>query len=95
MMRFTRRQNIWIGFLGGFLVLANAGCVGDSEEKRSRTTEPAPNFVRCTEPRPQACTMIYLPVCATSRDGTMRTYASDCVACSDPDVVGYRPDPCE
>jgi hypothetical protein len=56
--------------------------------------------VACTDPRPQVCTMIYAPVCAT-RDTGVRcitapcpseekvTKSSDCNACSDPKVISY------
>jgi hypothetical protein len=95
MLRFIRQQNIRIVILWGALVSVDGGCAADPEKQKSQTTEPPPDLVQCMEPRPQICTMIYLPVCATLRDGTTRTYASDCVACSDPNVVGYRPNQCE
>jgi hypothetical protein len=56
--------------------------------------------VTCTDPRPQVCTMIYDPVCAT-RDTGVRcittpcpsseqvTKSSSCNACSDPKVISY------
>ena len=56
--------------------------------------------VMCTDPRPQVCTAIYAPVCAT-RDTGVRcvttpcpsseqvTKASSCSACSDPKVISY------
>ena len=62
------------------------------------TTKNEP--VMCKEPRPQVCTMIYQPVCAT-RDTGVRcirapcpseekvTKSSDCNACSDPKVISY------
>jgi hypothetical protein len=57
---------------------------------------PTPaDLIRCTQPRPQICTREYVPVCATLKDHSEATYATGCTACSDPDVVGYRPDPCE
>lgn len=61
--------------------------------------------VMCKEPRPQVCTMIYQPVCAT-RDTGVRcikapcpseeklTRSSDCNACSDPKVISYVPGEC-
>ena len=45
----------------------------------------------CRDPRPQICTAIYDPVCAY-RPGqklSPSTYASDCSACADPEVIGY------
>jgi hypothetical protein len=56
--------------------------------------------VMCKEPRPEVCTMIYQPVCAT-RDTGVRcirapcpseeqvTKSSSCNACSDPKVISY------
>ena len=41
----------------------------------------------CVDPRPQMCTMIYLPVCGKLKEGADKTYASQCVACSDLAVV--------
>jgi hypothetical protein len=52
-------------------------------------------FTQCTEPRPQMCTREYRPVCATLNDGTQKTYANGCTACSDPKVKGHFPGPCE
>jgi hypothetical protein len=56
--------------------------------------------VMCTNPRPQICTAIYLPVCATVDTGVrcvttpcpsteLKTMASDCSACSDAKVISY------
>ena len=45
---------------------------------------PAPAAqVTCTEPRPQACTRDYRPVCGTKRDGARQTYGNGCSACAD------------
>ncbi len=49
----------------------------------------------CIEPRPQICTMQYMPVCATLGDGSTKTYATDCSACSDAKVVSYSADACK
>ena len=60
----------------------------------------------CAEPRPQACTREYRPVCA-DRDTGVRcvttpcpsmervTYPNACSACADPKVVTHTPGPCE
>ena len=56
--------------------------------------------VVCTEPRPQVCTQIYAPVCATRDTGVrcikapcpseeLVTKSSACNACSDPKVYSY------
>lgn len=53
------------------------------------------SLVQCVEPRPQMCTREYRPVCATLADGKTETYSTGCTACSDSNVVGYRPGACE
>lgn len=56
--------------------------------------------IACTEPRPQACTMDYRPVCATRDTGIrcvttpcpsseQKTFGNACSACSDPKVSQY------
>jgi len=49
----------------------------------------------CKEPRPEICTMEYLPVCGLSSDEFDKTYASACTACSNPQVNGYRKGACK
>ena len=51
--------------------------------------------VECNDPRPQICTMIYLPVCGLDNAGESKTYSSGCNACSHPEVVGYNNNACE
>lgn len=56
------------------------------------------DLTRCTEPRPEICTMDYTPVCGLQRvSGTeqWKTYSNACTACSDSSVTGYRKDACE
>ena len=48
----------------------------------------------CTEPRPQACTMDYRPVCALHRDGRWHTAGNACSACGDATVLGWRQGEC-
>ena len=48
----------------------------------------------CPEERSQICTREYNPVCATMRDGSVKTYSTGCTSCSDPSVVGYRMGEC-
>ena len=50
----------------------------------------SPDFEsQCTEPRPQMCTMNYLPVCGLQTDKTSKTYSNACSACSDSKVIAY------
>jgi len=49
----------------------------------------------CPEPRPELCTMNYLPVCAQRKDGTFKSYANGCTSCTDTEVTGYRNGECK
>lgn len=62
----------------------------------STASEPA-SFpaTACTDPRPQVCTMIYMPVCAVREDASRETLASACNACADATVSGYSDGPCD
>ena len=68
------------------------------------TTPPVPTA--CTDPRPQACTMDYRPVCATRDTGVrcitapcpsseQKTFSNACTACSDPKVSQHVPGECK
>ncbi|MCK4840009.1 MAG: hypothetical protein KAS94_14490 [Desulfobulbaceae bacterium] len=86
-----------------FLAIASTSCAGTIPEKVPAVTNAA---VACTDPRPQICTQDYTPVCAT-RDTGIRcvttpcpatediTYSNGCSACSDKNVISYRPGSCE
>lgn len=50
--------------------------------------------VICRDPRPQACTMEYDPVCGERKDSTSKTYSNGCQACSDSQVIHYRNGEC-
>lgn len=57
--------------------------------------QPQTNTVtQCTEPRPQVCTMEYVPTCATLLAGGQKEYASACNACADDAVAGFVAGPC-
>lgn len=72
-----------------------AGCATTAEEQNNINNEPgALDLILCEEPRPQICTREYDPVCATLKDGTSKTAATDCTSCSDPAVVGYSKGAC-
>ncbi len=51
--------------------------------------------VVCKDPRPEVCTMEYVPVCGILSDKSEKTYASACTACSHEEVSGYRKDACK
>lgn len=48
----------------------------------------------CEDPRPQACTMDYTPVCATLQAGSIKTYSNGCSACADANVNSWVADAC-
>jgi hypothetical protein len=63
------------------------------------------NYVQCEDPRPEACTREYMPVCANVDTGIrcirapcpsaeQKTYSNKCEACADPKVNGYVPGAC-
>jgi len=64
-------------------------------ELQAHGSENEQKMVSCTEPRPQVCNQDYRPVCAVRQDGSYKTYANGCSACSDPEVTGYRDGECE
>ncbi|KGE04472.1 hypothetical protein [Pseudohaliea rubra] len=72
------------------LALALGGCAAP------RDPAPASDPVTaCTEPRPQVCTMVYDPVCATLYAGGRADYASPCNACADDAVAAWERGSCE
>ena len=79
----------------GIVVLLQVAESTDTKPQPAQTTESDLDVVQCTEPRPQICTQEYVPVCASMKDGIKQTYPSGCVACSDANVVSYRPNQCE
>jgi len=68
-------------------------------------TDKVAVYIRCKNPRPEVCNQSYTPVCAT-RDTGIRcikapcpstkkvTYSNGCMACTDPEVIGYLDGTC-
>ena len=86
------RQSMTIFAVTAVCVATAAGCA-----KSPTHAEQADNrvgYVACTEPRPEACTMQYDPVCGEITDGRTKTYSNACSACSDPLVNGYSNGAC-
>ena len=48
----------------------------------------------CPEMRPEMCTMDYNPVCGSLTDGSLKTYANGCNACSDQNVNSFSQGGC-
>lgn len=64
------------------------------EEVRAQRDSDAPAV--CAPPRPEVCTMVYRPVCATLAGEMSQTqYSSPCNACADDRVIAYREGTCE
>ncbi|MEN8210210.1 MAG: hypothetical protein ABFR31_00710 [Thermodesulfobacteriota bacterium] len=68
----------------------NIGCVASSKSISSDNS-----YILCEDPRPELCTMDYVPVCGKLIDGSLKTYSNGCSACSDKKVIGYKPHPCQ
>jgi hypothetical protein len=45
---------------------------------------------RCSEPRPEICTMEYDPVDGLLDSGEWKSFPNACGACSNPEVIGYK-----
>jgi hypothetical protein len=78
--------------------ISSAG--GNPEESETAIKEDKSNIGGdtlevCPEPRPELCTMNYLPVCAQRKDGAFKSYANGCTSCTDTEVIGYRDGECE
>ena len=68
----------------------NIGCVASSNNISKDNS-----YILCEEPRPEICTMEYVPVCGKLIDGSLKTYSNGCNACSDKKVKGYKFGPCQ
>gem|GEM_PF-5827067 len=97
MMDLRKRQ-----FAHSIAVLASiAMLLCACEPKQQHTAELAypEGFVRCQQPRNQACPRHYRPVCAATPNehaATLwQTAANDCTACAGPTVEGYIEGPCQ
>jgi hypothetical protein len=84
------------------LLLAGCGAAAPEVGGASPSAMTArDDYVACTEPRPEICTMEYVPVCALRAtgiqcvtepcDGAFEriTRPNGCGACEDADVTGY------
>lgn len=62
----------------------------------SSNVKQADVLIACPpEPRPQVCTREYRPVCAVHHEGPDKTYATGCIACTNPEVTAYREGACK
>ena len=82
-MRFFRN------LMPGLVVLLSACATIAADEPTMAAAAQA-----CEEPRPQACTMDYRPVCASLADGGVKTYSNGCSACGDASVSSWTEGAC-
>ena len=52
-------------------------------------------YTACVEPRPDICTMNYMPVCGFRNNKESKTYSNACTACADSEVISYIAHACE
>ena len=78
-----------------FFLLAACSGTQQAAQVSSAETADGVNVVACSEPRPEMCAQIYLPVCGQHVDGTQQTYPNACDACAQASVTGYRDNRCE
>ena len=72
-----------------------AGIACAAPRQKTKDAAPEPPVTACAVPRPEACTMEYIPVCGHLYSGERKTYPNACSACADPDVSGRDPGACE
>lgn len=82
-----------------FLIICSCSNAQQDQSEASLKTE-------CTSPRPEMCTMEYVPVCADKHNGIQCikapcpdtdqvTFSNGCSACADLAVKSYQADACE
>lgn len=77
-----------------FALIFLSACAGNREYQPAVMEPTMLSMTECEAPRPQACTLIYDPVCGATKNGVRKTYASDCTACSDKNVTGFEKGAC-
>ena len=90
--RTKNKRNREQALIALFLLAVAAGCA--MSPPAAKSGDGADNFVACQEPRPEICTMDYVPVCGVLEGGGKKTYSNACVACSDTAVNGYTEGAC-
>ena len=83
----------FLALIFAMIVSVGLACASSPQESDDATEEVP--VTSCAEPRPQACTREYIPVCGHLYNGERKTYPNACSACSDPSVSGRRPGACE
>ena len=94
------KLNILFGTVIVTLLIASCQDNKPTKPQTPDSTSPVGNFTECTDPRPQACTREFRPVCSQVDTGVRcvttpcpstenKTSSNACTACADPKVHGY------
>lgn len=74
------------------MVLALTGCQKTDTDPALPGADVA---VKCQDPRPEMCTLEYLPVCGLHNSAQgWKTFGNACAACREAGVVGYKAGEC-
>ena len=73
------------------LVLVLSGCSSIESGHNLDTTV----LGKCSEERPEMCTMQYEPVCARLLDNTRQSFSNSCSACAEKQTVAYQSGECK
>jgi len=76
------------------VLLVVTGCAATANRPGPASPLVSDPITPCADPRPELCTMEYVPACGSLVAGGFRTYASACSACADLAVSGYQAGPC-
>jgi len=72
-----------------------SGCQSDGKNNQAGADSDAVSELEmCVDPRPQICTMEYVPVCGVRDGGEKESFPSGCGACSNNEIVGYLSGEC-
>jgi hypothetical protein len=102
-MRSTHRWTLLLPLLLAACSQAPVASEGAPPPKDPPADRHGP--VMCKDPRPEMCTALYDPVCATRDTGIrcitapcpsteQKTMGNSCSACNDPKVMSYVPGEC-
>lgn len=91
--RFVERP--FVSGAGLVVLLLASGCFAADTPDQSPPKSTVPEIHLCTDPRPEMCMEIYMPVCGFTKDGVARTYPNSCHACAHAEVVRYTPGACK
>ena len=76
-------------------MIVSVGLACARSPQKSEDAEPELPVTACAEPRPEACTLEFIPVCGHRYGGRRKTYPNACSACADSEVAGRHPGACE